>query len=255
MLLKHSVAKVSLASCAIAGLSALGASTAQATTVLTGFQTSGADMVGMEITVNFLSGLSETATWQFLGGSSGGASSSSWSLVQSGNTFNDFNNPWQFRYSGTDLISSLVIDAVPGNTVFDTVSAAVVTPGSADGGSFEFLGGVSPTAVDYSVPIDISQGDLFGKLTLTWDGGFGPGGLDFLSDTDSGTISNPVTPVDPDPVDPDPIDPDPVDPDPIDPDPVDPDPVSIPEPGMVLGLIGLGAWGLKRTLVRRRLAS
>lgn len=232
---------------AIAGLYALTALPTQAATVLTGFQTTGADMGGMEITVDFLDGLSETSIWAPINSSSGSASGDDWSLSQSGNTFNGFDNPWVFAYSGTGTITSLNINAVPGNTVFDILPVDFGTPGSADGGAFTVTGGQAPTTFDYSVPIDISVGDLFGQLTLTWDGGFGAGTLAFLADTDSGTIDNPVTP-DPDPVDPDPIDPDPVDPIdpvPVEPNPADPDPVSIPEPGFLLGLLGLGALGLK----------
>ncbi|MEO0825160.1 MAG: hypothetical protein AAFW84_20935 [Cyanobacteria bacterium J06635_15] len=240
MLFKYQLFSVALGTCAIAGFSAFNASSSQAATVLTGFQTTGADMGGMEVTVNFLGGLSETAIWQPTGGLSGGAFATEWSLTQSGNTFNGFNNPWVFNYDGFERITSLIIDAVPGNTVFDILPVALGTPGSADGGAFTVTGGQAPTTFDYSVPIDISVGDLFGQLTLDWDSGFEAGSLAFLADTDSGTIDNPVTP-----------DPDPVDPDPIDPDPVDPTPVSVPEPGLLLGLLGLGALGINKQLQQR----
>lgn len=235
MLLKHYLSSAALGTCAIASLAVV-APSAQAATVLTRFETFGSQMAGMEITVNFLDGSSETNIWQNLGSVSGGAFGSNWNLTQSGNTFN---SPWTFNYGGINPITSLVIDAVPGNTLFDISPALGLpnsTPGSSNGNPFSLISGQAPTSFNYSVPIDISVGDLFGKLTLNWDTGFSAGSFAFLADTDNGTVDNPVTPVDPDPVDP---------------DPVDPDPVSVPEPGLLLGFFGLGVLGIKQQLQQR----
>lgn len=185
------------------------ASPARATT-LTGYTTNGADMAGMKVTVNFLGGGSETQTWAATGSNSGAALGADWSLSQSKTTFG---NPWSFNYTGLDAITSLIIDAVPGNTVFD-IGTNPSTPGSASGWSFSAQGGLAPSSYNYSVPIDISTGDLFGKLSLFWDNGFGTNdSLRFIADTDSGTIDDPVKPKD------------------------------VPEPASVLGLLAVGALG------------
>lgn len=162
-------------------------------TTLTGFSTTGANMGGMNITVNFFNGTSQTAVWQYTGGAGGGAFGSGWSLTQSGNTFGTYKNPWRFSYTGGSSVSALTIDAFTGNTVFDNVFTQVITPGSADGWPFELSYGARPDRHAYSVPIDISRGDLFGRLSLFWDRGF-RGNMGFLADTDSGTRYDPVRP-------------------------------------------------------------
>jgi hypothetical protein len=183
---------------------------AQATT-LTGFQTSGNQMAGTKVTANFLDGGSETKIWAATGGNSGGVTSSNWSLNQSGDTFS---LPWTLN--STRSIASVIINAIPGNTVFDTTFGdAVGTPGSALGKSFTVQSGLAPTSSKYSVPIDISVGDLFGTLTLDWKDGF-LGKLTYLADTDSGTTDDPVKP--------------------------DPD-NSVPEPLTILGTVTAGVFG------------
>jgi chitodextrinase len=123
---------------------------------------------------------------------SGGAFGSNWSLTESGNSFD---SPWTFSNSGQG-ITSLVIDAIPGNTVFDNIRKEEVTPYSADGWGFETLSGQSPDFFTYSDPIDISEGDLFGRLSLYWTSGFA-GKMKFRADTDSGSTRNPVQARDP----------------------------------------------------------
>ncbi len=235
----------------------LGSAPGMAQTVISGFATTGANMTGMEVTIQYLNGGRETAIWGTTGWTSGGAFGNQWQLIQTGNTYG---TPWRFNNFNAPSIYSLSINAVPGNTMFDTVRFQEITPGSADGWTFEVTDGLAPSRFAYSAPIDISLGDLFGTLTLTWDTGFSAGNfLRFIADTDNGTARNPVTvqapppPPAPDPVvpDPDPVipDPDPVvpDPDPVVPDPApaipNPDPVAVPEPGVLLGLLmalGLG---------------
>ena len=168
---------------------------AQATT-LTGFSTSGNQMGGMRITVNFFDGTSDTRIWQPIGGAAGGAFGPAWSLTQSGNTYGSFGNPWNFSYVGGSSVAALIIDAFTGNTVFDRFQGTEITRGSADGWDFQTSSGIGPNRSIYSVPIDISQGDLFGRLSLFWDGGF-RGNMGFLTDTDSGLTSDPVTPRNP----------------------------------------------------------
>ncbi len=162
----------------------------QATT-LTGFTTTGNMMAGMQITASFADGSSESAIWGATNSNSGGAFGRNWSLSESGNSFDQ---PWIFTNTGQAIIS-LVIDAIPGNTVFDNIPTQEITPGSADGWTFQTLFGQSPTSSNYSDIIDISQGDLFGKLSLYWTEGF-TGLIRFRADTDSGSSRDPVRPRD-----------------------------------------------------------
>lgn len=164
-------------------------------TVLTGFTTTGDMMAGMRITASFVDGSSESAIWSATNSTSGGAFGTGWSLTESGNSFNQ---PWSFNNAGLG-ITSLIIDAIPGNTVFDIYpygNNLPQTDGSADGWGFETLTGQSPTSSAYSDVIDISAGDLFGKLSLYWTEGF-TGLMNFRADTDSGSSRNPVQPRDP----------------------------------------------------------
>lgn len=167
---------------------------AQATT-LTGFATEGDMMQGMRVTASFLNGASESLLWTATSGNSGGVFGTGWSLTQAGNTFG---YPWTFSNAGLG-ISSLAIDAIPGNTVFDTyplLNGPLQTDGSAEGWSFEVIAGSSPNSFAYADPIDISRGDLFGTLSLYWATGFA-GTMQFIADTDSGSASDPVQPADP----------------------------------------------------------
>ncbi len=163
----------------------------QATT-LTGFTTTGNMMAGMRVTASFVDGFSESVTWQSTGSNSGGAFGSGWSLTESDNSFD---SPWTFSNTNKG-ITSLVIDAIPGNSVFDNVAKDEITSGSADGWGFETLAGQSPNSSIYSDPIDISRGDLFGKLSLYWTSGF-TGTMKFRADTDTGSSKDPVKPKDP----------------------------------------------------------
>jgi hypothetical protein len=170
------------------------AAPSQATT-LTGFRTEGDMMSGMKVTVSFLDGTSQTSIWGDTDDRSGTAFGSNWSLTQSRDSYS---SPWTLTNSGQG-ITSLVINAIPGNTVFDTYpffSGPLQTDGSAEGWAFETKSGQSPSSFAYSDPIDISKGDLFGTLSLYWNTGF-TGELSFRADTDSGSSDDPVKPQDP----------------------------------------------------------
>ncbi|MEO0534932.1 MAG: PEP-CTERM sorting domain-containing protein [Cyanobacteria bacterium P01_A01_bin.123] len=199
---------------AAAGAVAL-AAPVQAQTVLNGYTTGGDDMDGMRILVEFLNGTSQEAIWGTTGTNTGGAFGTDWGLTFSNST--TFGNSWTFNANNSLGISSLTIDAVPGNTVFDDGNG-ISTPGSAGGWAFEVTSGTGPDAWDYSNPIDISTGDLWGTLSMSWDAGF-TGTMKFIADTDNGTINNPVTSVAAD----------------------------VPEPGTAIALLGIAALGAGST--------
>ena len=181
----------SLSSLLVFGAIAAFPNIANATT-LSSFSTTGSMMDGMEITVNFLDGESETAIWQDTDSLSGGAFGNNWFLTTDGNTFY---YPWTFQNSSRP-IASLHIDAIAGNSLFDIFDYGEGLPhtiGSANGRPFTLVYGQSPNYYSYTDPIDISVGDLFGGLSLFWDSGF-LGQMAFLTDTDNGIPDDPVAP-------------------------------------------------------------
>lgn len=194
-------ARLSAAAVALVAVG-LAASPLQAQTVLlSGYDTTGADMAGATISASFLDGTTEFLTWgaqPALGAQAGGVFSQGWSLTQQGNSFW---SPWTLTVGPSLTLQSLVIDLVGGNAVFDTLvdsTADTNTPGSEQGEPFRLKNKSThpllvPTTIDYSAPIDISKGDLFSQLTLEWENGFSNNVFQFVTDTDSGTTSNPVT--------------------------------------------------------------
>ena len=210
---------IGLASTSAIILGATLAAPAQAQTVISGYTTSGADMDGMSVLVQFLDGSSEQAIWGTTGDNAGGAFGSDWDLTFSGWT--TFSSPWTFSSSNPLGISSLSINAIPGNTLFDDGNSAVSTPGSAGGRAFNVKSGDGPDDWAYSNALDISTGDTWGKLSMSWDDGFS-GTMTFIADTDNGTIDNPVTAAD------------------------------VPEPGMLAALLGVAAIGFGANKQRKQ---
>ena len=159
-------------------------------TTISDNSTFGDTMAGMLVTADFVGGGAQTVTWGITGPQSGGAFGTDWSLIESGDTFF---KPWTFSNSGQSIVS-LVINAIPGNTTFDTIDTLVEppnTPGSGRGIPFYVVSGLAPASFAYSDPIDISEGDLFGTLSLDYSKGF-TGKLTFLATTDNGTPNDPV---------------------------------------------------------------
>ncbi|NER33922.1 MAG: PEP-CTERM sorting domain-containing protein [Oscillatoria sp. SIO1A7] len=159
-------------------------------TVITGFSTGGGDMDGMEVIVRFLDGTFEKEIWgtDITIPNAGGASGTDWDLTFSGST--TFGTPWTFNANNPLL--SLSINGIPGNTAFDDGSFPS-TPGSSGGWSFEVISGEAPDDWEYSIPIDISEGDIWGTLSMNWIDGF-TGTMQFIADTDNGSVSNPIAP-------------------------------------------------------------
>ena len=170
----------------------------RAETVLSSFVTTGADLSGAQVTASFLDGGSETLVWQATGEASGGVFGHGWSL---GQRLDSFSYPWLLEVNEDAVIYVLSINLLEGNALFDveaSVAADVNTLGSKVGAAFSIKpeslvgDGGEPNRVSYDLPIDISQGDLFAELRLEWENGFGDGALEFIADTDSGTVTNPV---------------------------------------------------------------
>lgn len=168
----------------------------QAKTVLSRFVTTGADIAGAKVTARFLDGQTETLAWQATGKASGGVAGTGWRLGQS---LDSFRFPWLLTVDAETTLSRLTINLLEGNGLFDispSASGPLNTPGSRVGAAFRIQPGAftsaEPSRVRYDWPVDISQGDLFTALTLEWDSGLGGQALEFVADTDSGTVVNPV---------------------------------------------------------------
>lgn len=165
---------------------------------LTGFATDGADMVGMVVTANG----SSSATWAATGGSSGAANNSDFRVGLGGDSFN---TSWSLRVKQGAFLTSLMLDGVPGNTVFDlsTSTAGGSTSGSAAGLNFAAPGSGTVTATYSNIVAltgDSPVGDIFAKLTLDFTGlaggGLGRGLYSFTQDTDNASTKLvPVNPV------------------------------------------------------------
>jgi PEP-CTERM motif len=179
--------------------------TIQHTEALSGFATYGDDMDGMLLTAYFDNGSFNNATWGDVSAGAGEAVGAGWSLYESGNTYGD-NGIWSLNnYSGHKM-TSLVIDAGAGNTVFDTTFGNQVgTVGSALGRDFHAVSdhanlNIMATYFD-KVALDSSLyqpvGDIFRFLEIN----FHPLGLAsndelrFRADTDNITHAGDIEPV------------------------------------------------------------
>lgn len=164
---------------------------------LSNFVTDGSQMSGIKVTINYLGGGSQTATWNPTGSQAGGAFGAGWSLTQVGDTFF---SPWDFYTSDgfAQKIASLMINVIPGNTVFDIVADGEGTTGSFLGTPFTVLSGHPPDTYAYSTDILGAENDLKGVLSLSWNSGF-TGKLSFLADTDSGKVDDPIQAAVPEP--------------------------------------------------------
>jgi hypothetical protein len=101
---------------------------------LTGFQTTGALMTGMRVTVDYVDGGMAQANWATTGSAAGAAVGPDWRVDESGDTFS---SAWTFANTGTRAIRRITFNALPGDTVFDTTfGGAEGTPGSALGTTF-----------------------------------------------------------------------------------------------------------------------
>ncbi len=123
------------------------------TDALTGYQTNGSDMDGMEVTTCFASAACETVTFDGTVGSSsyGEAVGSGWSLSFSGDTFSS-----PFTYSTDQSITSILLNGRPGNTIFDIVSSSTLSPNSAQGAPFS-LQNSGDLADDATVNVEYSD--------------------------------------------------------------------------------------------------
>ncbi len=177
------------------------------TETLTGFQTNGSDMNGMEVTTCFASSACETIAFDGTVGSTsyGEAVGSGWSLSVDGDTYSS-----PFTFSTDQSITSLLLNGRPGNTIFDIVGGSFLSPESFQGRQFSVFNDGDLTDdmtvnVEYSDKLAVGgvfYDDLFTTLSIDFDGGLFSGMFSFVSDTDNNDFAggSPITPVGPTPV-------------------------------------------------------
>lgn len=185
------------------------AGTTYSTTALTGYATTGSMMDGMLVTAYFVGGGSETVLWEddtATGTAAGMAEGANWGLYENGDTFGSI---WEF--SSVVDISKLVIQAGPGNTVFDlTWPLGAVppndtegTPGSARGWTFDYQGNANDINLDvtYSDLVALNGspavGDLYLNLEIVFKDGYSASAapFQFIQDTDNLKYSGDITPI------------------------------------------------------------
>jgi hypothetical protein len=183
--------------------------TTNVTQGLTGYSTSGDMMTGMDVTAFMSGGGSEHATWGAVGPGAGASVGTGWSLAESGDTFGGY---WTLTNNTGTSITRLLIDAGPGDTVYDIswpLSASnpgpdFGTPPSAKGWTFQVVSDLGDLDIlatyrdAVAVGGDAPVGDLFRYLDIQFSnaGGFGTGStLAYISDTDNIEFAGDITPV------------------------------------------------------------
>jgi hypothetical protein len=173
----------------------------------------GADMAGMDVTVTFDSGLTETVTWDVISAGNGltdtvnletaygGVTGSGFSLTQQGNSLGNietngtagvsddiFYGLWTLTNTSNLAITKLFVNALAGGIVFDTDNLDnSILNGSDVGRPFD-----SRTAGPTAIYSNNYQDELFGAMTVDLSLASGAS-LDFFADTDAIAVSAPST--------------------------------------------------------------
>lgn len=154
-------------------------------------RSTGAMMEGMRVKAIFSDGFHEDLTWKATGLDSGGVFGDGWSLTENGDTLGSF---WTLELDSSieRALNFIWIDALAGNTVFDT-GFEYGTPGTDIGWTFTVLS--APFDLDLQVTYwgmvalddQLPVGDIYGNLGIRFanPGGFAAGDtLTFIADTD-----------------------------------------------------------------------
>ncbi|MFV1968338.1 MAG: hypothetical protein ACC628_23175 [Pirellulaceae bacterium] len=176
--------------------------TTNTTNALTGFSTTGDLMAGMDVTAFFADSSSETVTWASLGAPAGKATGTGWFLSELGNTFSA---DWTLSNSTGQSLTRLLIDAGPGDTVFDTFFGGNFgTPGSGRGKDFTVTSGLGSLDIDATYRDEVALtgfspvGDLYRYLDIEFTsvGAFASGSsLKYITDTDNILFAGDIAPV------------------------------------------------------------
>ena len=185
---------------------AFDAGTTNVTTALTGFGTEGDEMAGMQVTA-WYGGGSQAVTWATTGVDAGAAAGTNWSLSETGDTFG---GTWTLSNTTGSALTRLLIDAGPGNTVYDILWWEPSTPGSGNlGVTFQVTNNSDASlnilatyrdrvALSGSSPV----GDLYRSLDIQFLAPVGgvaglpnQGVLTYKSDTDNIQFAGDIVPI------------------------------------------------------------
>ena len=167
--------------------------TAHSMSGFTGFGTTSADMVGLEVSVVFDSGAVDNQTW-----GTAGIATANWTITQGpGSTYS---SPFRLTNLTNDPIVSFQMHGGFQDTVFDVTSVAS-TPGTANGRTLLEFGSTISFSQDVDVryfdevhlPGSAPVGDIYAGLEVNFENGITNQTFSFVTDTD--TASSPLTPV------------------------------------------------------------
>lgn len=158
---------------------------------------SGADMVGVEVSVEFSDGSTDSAVWTAMNSTIGAAISLDWGVMLNGDSFGQFDSSTNtffgmFIISNTSALDmvSLTIEALAAGFVFDTEYGDTSANGS--GAGREMVASAPTIVAAYS---DNFMDELFGTIMLTsTDGVLVEAGMReaFMTDTDMITSDVPA---------------------------------------------------------------
>ena len=139
------------------------------------------DRQGMRIVIELSKNADPAEIWGTTTSYGYGVEGTGWRLTEQLDTYV---GAWTLK--ATTAMTSLLIDAGPGDTLFDVVSGSIETPGSSDGLPFTsaFVTGLPGTwVVDYFGPVSVTPnaaaGDLYRYMLITPDVGW-TGELTFM---------------------------------------------------------------------------
>lgn len=147
----------------------------------------GSSMTGMLVTARFTDNTTFSGAWGSLGAMVSGVADYGVILggrVRVSHVDNDTypDTPWLLEQLGTSRLSSLEFDGAPGATGFDRYTSTLFgtiptigTPGSGFGGDYDEYRFISNSSAVYrdriAVGANAPVGDLYRRLTITFDGG------------------------------------------------------------------------------------
>jgi len=185
---------------------------------LTGFQTNGNEMLGMQVTIDVAGGGLLSTAWANLGGGVCGGSFANGFQVTLGCNTDSFSGTWSVVGAANARINSLRFNGAPGRTLFDCgwqgqtcasngAGGPEGTPTSSNGVTLETIaGGTFGGTVNgfytnlVSVGGNAPVGDLYEQLTIQFVGALGAGGTyNFRADTDNSSFDAPPPTIVPEP--------------------------------------------------------
>jgi len=170
---------------------------------ITGYGTTGYDMTGMEVTVNYWNGGSQLVSWD-ADGAGTGANGTDWSLTMNDPALSTYySSHWVFDTSGSALIESIVLNGFAHNVVFDNDETSFPgTPGSAWGNPLQtdyyatntsYVGNIDVTYFGHvAITGSTAFGDLYQGMSISFESGAFEAGDTFTFYQDTDNIVNPV---------------------------------------------------------------